>query len=295
MAGATATVSTGLAINGSQFCFLRIQDLSQFSYVDPNGQIMCGSLDHYAVRVSTGPEVYRFKVLMAPHPGELDVLLPLMGWNEDSTDTFTPTDTETTFTSLIRRKSSTNTTHSYTGCKIAKAVMRWQYGASPMTLELDIVATGFSEGSTFSPSAITLQGPYTIYHSALTLRATSTAYGQGVIVWDRHMKPRYNNTVAASVYQSVQRTLHLGVETPYTDDEDDILTTFIGASRNSTIAANVNFTNGTKRLIWDIPGVVWEATPPSILNKENDVRMYQFYKALRTAGNPLATVTQDNT
>lgn len=295
MAGATPTNATGLALNGYQFCFVKIQDLSRFTFVDPNNRLICGGYGHKLERVTPGMQIFRLKVLLEPHPGELDILLPLIGYTEGSTDTFTPKSALDEFTTLIRRKSSTNVTHTYSNCVINKAIFRGQKGLHPVSVELDLFARGFSEGSTFSPSAITADAPYAFTMGALSLGGASRPFDSFAWVHDNHVQERWNNSVTATALQNVERTIHLGVNTPYTDDEDDLLTTFISSGREAGIAASLTYTNGGQSLAFAHTKVLWEGTPPSIGPKPAEVRMFQFYKAYENGANPEVTITQDAT
>jgi hypothetical protein len=295
MAGATSTQVTGLAINGTKICFVKVVPYSRRMFVDPNGEIICGDLDHNLELVSPGIEIHGFKCLLEPHPGELDILVPLIGYAESPTDTFTPTDTLTEFTSLVRNKTTTNVTDSYANCKVNEAIFRGQKGSHPLSLELDIWSLTMTEGSTFSPSTITEQAPYAFTRGALSLRGTATAFSNFVWIHRNHLQRRFNSSVTADVLQNTQRTVHFGCNTPYTDDEDDIKATFNSSGREAGIAGSVTFTNSTKSLALSMPKMLWEGTPSQIGPKDDEVRLNQFYKCYSTGGGAVCTITQDNT
>lgn len=295
MAGATSTQVTGLAINGTKICFVKVVPYSKYYYVDPNDRVICGDLDHNHELVSEGIQIHGFKCLLEPHPGELDVLVPLIGYTESPTDSFAPTDSLTEFTSLIKLKSSTNVTHSYGGCKVNRAIFRGQKGMHPVSLELDIWAKTLTEGSSFSPSTLTEQAPYAFTKGTLSLRSTETAFSRFAWIHDNRLQRRINNATTADVLQNVERVVHFGCNTPYTDDESDILSTFLGASRTTGIAGELNYTNGTKRLIFNMPKMLWEASPVAIGPKPEEVRLEQFYKLYSSGGAAVCTITQDNT
>lgn len=295
MAGATSSQVGGLALNGYQMCFVKVVPYTRMTFVDPNGEIICGDFDHNLELVSPGIQIHGFKCLLEPHPGELDILVPLWGYNESPTDTFTPEDSLDEFTSLIRLKSSTNVTLTYANCKVNKTIVRGQKGGHPMSVEMDIWAKTIAEGSTFSPSTITEQAPYSFTRGALSLRSTATAMSSFVWVHDNHLVRRFNNSVTADVLQNYQRTVHLGCNTPYTDDEDDILSTFLGASREAGIAGSVTFTNGNRSFAMSMSKMLWEGTPPQLGPKPEETRLSQWYKAYSSSGGATCTITQDNT
>lgn len=292
---ATEAIATGVAINGTRVCFVSAQPLIKYEYVDPNDHLMCGVLDDVIETVTPGIEHHGWRILLEPHPAELDLLIPLIGYTESPTDTFTPLDTLTTFTTLVRLKSSTANAISTANCVVDKAIFRGQKGLNPVSLQLDILGRSSSETATFSPSTLTRAAPYPFTSGVLTLDSTARKFDQFVLVHDNHVRKRFNNSVTADTLANVRRTIHLGVNTVYDDDTDDLLTTFIASTRNTGIAANLQFTRNNQELTWDFTKVLWSATPPSIPGKEAEVRMYQFYQAVKSGSDDLCTITQDAT
>lgn len=276
-------------------CFVRVDPLIKYEFVDPNPQLMCGVLDDVIETVTPGIEHHGWRVLLQPHPGELDILIPLIGTTESPTDTFSPLDALPTFTTLVRLKSSTQLAYSTTSCVVDKAVFRAQKGSTPLTLQLDILGRTSSETATFSPSTISRQAPYPFTSSTLTLGGTEHEPDQVVIVHDNHVRKRFNNSVTADVLQNVRRTLHIGANTPYTDTEDGTLTTAISSSRAAGIAVNLQFTRNNQELTWNVTKAIWAATPPGITGKEDEVRMYSFWQAVKSGSTALYTITQDAT
>lgn len=295
MASSTPAVATGLAINGTQMCFVSVKPLVKYTLVDPNQQLMCGVLDDVLEVITPGIEHHGWRVVMMPHPGELDVLVPLWGFTESPTDTFTPTDTLTEFTTLVRLKSSTQNVFNTANCVVDKVVLRGQKGNHPMILQMDILGRSSTESATFSPSTITRDAPFPWTGCALTVGGTAREPDSAIVVYDNHIRKRFNNSTTADVLQNVRRTLHVGANMPYTDTEDDILTTMIGSSRADGLAINFGWTFSNKRHIWDITKAVWEAEPPGIPGKEAEIRSYQYWSAKKSGSTALCTITQDNT
>lgn len=295
MAGSTPAVATGLAINGYRMNFVSVKPLIKYTLVDPNPYLMCGVLADVIEVITPGIQHHGWRVVMTPHPGELDILTPLWGFSESPTDTFTPTETLTSFTTLVRLKSSTANVITTSNCVMDKVVLRGQKGNNPLTLQMDILGLSSAEGSTFSPTTITRDAPFPFTGGALSIASISTAFDAAVIVWDNHIAKRFNNSVTADVLQPTRQTLHVGVNMPYTDDEDGHFTTAIGAARHEGVAVNLGWTFNNKRHIWDITKATWEAEPPGIPGKEAEVRMYAYYKAARSGSTAVCTITQDNT
>lgn len=293
----TAAAATGLAINGFRMQFVSVVPLVKYMLVDPNQYLMTGFLEDVIEVVTPGIEHHGWRVLMTPHPGELDILVPLWGFNEDSTDTFTPIDTLSSFTTLVRLKSSTQNAISTTNCFMDKVVLRGQTGNNPLSVQMDILGRASSETATFSPTSVTRDAPFPFNGgAALSAGGTSRAIDAAVIAFDNHVRERFNNSVTADVLHNVRKTLHIGVNMPYDDATDDLLTTGIASSRHSGIALNLGWSFNNKRHIWDVTKAIWvDAAPPGITGKENDIRSYQFYRCYKSGSSPLVTVTQDNT
>lgn len=296
MAGSTPASATGLAINGFRMCFISAKPLFKYHLVDPNPQLMCGELDDIIEVLTPGIEHHGWRVLLQPHPGELDILIPLIGFSESPTDTWTPTDTLTSFTTLVRLKSSTANAVSTTSCVIDKAVFRGQKGLNPISLQLDILGKTSTETATFNPTSVTHNAPYPFTAGTLTLAGTARAYDSFVLVHDNNIRKRFNNSVTADVLQNVRRTIHLGVSIPYTDDEDDLFTSnIVGTTRAAGFAANLAYSRSNYNLAWDFTKVTWEAEPPPIEGKESEVRSFMWMAARKSGSNVLCTITQDNT
>lgn len=293
MAGSTEFMATGLAIDGKRYCYVRIVPLISYKIVNANPQIMCGTLDHLAERVLPGIQLHGWRILMMPHPGELNNLLPLIGTSETN-DVFSPVDTLTTFTVLVRLQSSTINVWTTSDCVVDKAVFRAQMGANPLALQLDLIGkTSTPDGSTFSPTSITVDSPYewTATNGAVSIGGSARACRSMAFAWNNHVMARFNNSVTADALANTMRTIHFAFDTPFTDDENDLLTTATGSSRTDGIAGSVTFTHGSQSFKADVPKMVWDgAKPPAILSKSQDIRLNQFYLAVKGT-DPVASFT----
>ena len=291
MAGSTEFMATGVAINGQAYCYVRVIPLISYQIQDFSPQIMCGTLDHLSSRVAAGIQLHGWRVLMMPNPGELDLLLPLIGTSETA-NVFTPVDTLTDFTVAVRLKSSTAYVWSTASCKVDKALFRAQLGANPLMLQLDMIGKSSSVGTTWSPTSTISGAPYewTTTTGAVSLDGTVRACRSMVFLYDNHLVRRFNNSVTADAVQNIMRTTHFGFDTPFTDDESGLLDTAIGSSRTTGIAGSVTFTKSTKSFQISVPLMVWEAKPPSILSKSQDIRLDQYYLGIK-GSNPVVSFT----
>lgn len=296
MAGSTPAVATGLAINGLRMQFVSCLPLIKYTLVDPNPYLMCGVLADVIEVITPGIEHHGWRVVMMPHPGEMDILTPLWGFTESPTDTFTPTETLTSFTTLVRLKSSTVNVITTSNCVMDKVVLRGQKGNNPITCQMDIIGRSSAEGSTFNPTSVTRDAPFPFTAGALSEAGGVIEFDACVLLLNNHIRKRFNNSVTADVLQNVRQTLHVGINTPYTDTEDANITTGISSSRHAGVALNLGWTFNSKRHIWDITKAVWpDATFPGIPGKESEVRSYRYYQAAKSGSSAAWTVTQDNT
>lgn len=296
MAGSTEHVVTGLSINGNAYCYVRVQPLIKYSILNFSPQINCGTLDQLISRVEPGVQLHGWRILMMPHPGELDLLLPLIGTSETN-DVFSPIDTLTEFDVAVRLKSSTLNVWTTEDCKVDKALFRAQMGVHPLQLQLDVIGkTSVPDGGTWAPGSITVDSPYewTSTNGAVSIGGTVRACRSMAFLYDNHLRTRFNNSVTADAIQNIMRTVHFGFDTPYTDDEDDLLTSATGASRTAGIAGSVTFTHGNQSFAISVPKMVWEAKPPSLLGKEQDLRLDQYYLGVKDSG-AVCTFTNDPT
>lgn len=302
MAGTAQTQSivTQLALNGKEFCFVSVQNQSVWHLVDGSDRTMCGVLDHISAHVVPGITVMRCSVLLEPTPEELDVLFPLLGFTESPTDTFTITDTIPAFT-MIQDLSAK--VHTYSGCKVDKWFLRGQKGLTPVTLELQILGLSMSEGAagSFSADAISATGPYAFSMGTLTLRSETRAFDRFVLMGDHHMNVQHNNSVNATSIAATQRTLALGVSTPYTfsatasEDETALFTDAIAAARAAGTAGILAFANGNgQSTSLALANCKIEPTPPSIPNKA-EVRLDQYYKLYKSGSTAAVIATHDAT
>lgn len=291
MAGSTEFMATGLSIDGFSYCYVRIVPLISYQVQDFNPQIMCGTLDHLSQRVAPGIQIHGWRILMMPHPAEIDKLLPLIGTSETA-NVFTPIDTLTEFSVAVRLKSSTAYVWTTALCKVDKALFRAQLGANPLMLQLDVIGKTSSVGSAFSPSSITTDAPYewTSSTGAVSIGGSVRACRSMIFLYDNHLMRRFNNTVTADAVANIMRTIHFGFDTPFTDSESGILDTNIGASRTAGIAGSVTFTHAAQSFQIAVPLMVTDAKPPSILSKAQDIRLDQYYLGIKGT-NPVVSFT----
>lgn len=295
MAGQSQGAFARLAIGG-QFIqtAVRFIDRSTYGLVDPGPEVFAGILDSPKEIVSAGIQTFAFQILLYPTVAQLDTILPLIGFAESPTDTFTLTDdfSSLTFTTVVDKVAKV---HTYSNCIIDKAIFRGQKGLKPVSLELHVLARSMAEGSSFSVSTPTLTAPYAFNVGTITNAGNTEVFDRFVLAIDNHAVVQHNNSETPTSIQPSWRQITLGCSMPYTSDEIDILTTHIGSSRSDGVAGTVAFSRGNFSTTFTLANIKWQATPPSVLGKGEEIRLQQFYTCYKSGSTAPLIITHDAT
>lgn len=280
-----------LAINGQAMEFLRIRELTVRELVDNGDMAIRGRLDHSKERVTLGRLHIGFEVTMNPSPAELDVILPLAGFSESPTDTFTIGDSYTTFSSIIDRVTKV---HTYTNCKIGRMVFFGQRGSQPIGLTMQILGTGFSEGNagSFSATAIDTDIAYAFHEGTLTARSASTAFDRFQLLLDNGLEVQWNNSSTPTELCATNRRVELSVSTPYTSSESTLFTTPLSASAGA--AGTLAWSRSGQSTSFAFANLKEIARPPSIPGKRQ-IRLPITFRAYRSGSTQSVIVTHDAT
>lgn len=274
---------------------VKFMDHSRYTLVDPGPETFNGILDNPKELVSSGIQFFGFQVLLYPMVTELDVLLPLIGMTESPTDTFTLTDdfSSLTFSTVVDKVAKV---HTYTSCKVDKAIFRGQKGGKPVSLELHILALAMTEGSSFgSPTVPTKYAPYAFNTGTMNLLGTAYQFDRFALGIDNHCAVQHNNSEAPQSIQPTWRSINLGCSTPYTSTETSLLTTAIGSSRSDGGTGNVTMTYANFSTVFSFANMKWEATPPSVLGKGSEIRLDQMWTIYKSSTTAPLIVTHDAT
>lgn len=280
-----------LAINGQAMEFLRIRDLTVRELVDNGDLAIRGILDHAKERVTLGRLHIGFEVTMNPSPAELDVLLPLMGFTESPTDTFTIGDSLTSHTCIIDRVTKV---HTYTGCRIGKSVFFGQRGSQPIGLTMQILGTGFSEGAagSFSATALDTDIVYAFHEGTLTARSSSRNFDRFSLSINPGLEVQWNNSATPTEICPTNRVIMLSVSTPYTSSESDLFTTPLSASAGA--AGTLAWSRAGQSTSFAFANLKEIARPPSIPGKRQ-IRLPVQFKCFRSGSTAALVATHDAT
>jgi hypothetical protein len=291
MAGCAQGFSAALAINGQTVEFNRIRELTVRELVD-NGQLAIrGRLDHPKERVSLGRLIIGFEFTCNPSPAEMDVYLPLMGFTQSPTDTFTIGDSYTAFTSIIDRVTKV---HTYTNCVMGRTVFHGQRGAQPIGMTQQVLARGFTEGvaGSFSATALDLDICYGFQEGTVTLQAATRDFDRFQLILDPHMEVQWNNSTTPTAICPTDREITLDLSTPYTSDESDLFTTPLSSVAGA--AVTLAWSRGGQSTSFAFPNGKFIARPPSIPGKRQ-IRLPLHMRMYRSSTSAACVVTHDAT
>lgn len=280
-----------LAIGGQAMEFLSIRKGTRTELVDNGDLAIRGTFTHAKERVTLGLVWVEHVITMQPSPSELDVLLPLMGFAESPTDTFTEEDDLDTFTMLIDRVAKV---HTYENSIIDKWVFRGQKGRLPISLELTILSPTESEGNagTFSATAIDTSFAYAFTEGVLTVQGGAEAFDRFALACDHKAKVEHNNSRTATCIAPTDREISLACSTPYTSSETALYTTPFGDA--SGAGGTLVFTRSTRSTTFTFANLKSIATVPEIPGKE-EIRLPLFYRAYSSGSTKALVITHDNT
>lgn len=294
MAGSNEAVATKLQLNGKEYCWVSIDPRVRFSFVDPQGELNCGTLAALKELVTQGPHYVRLHVVLEPSPAQWDTLLPLIGYTEGASDTFTPNHAPPAFAAQVDYGGVD--VANFTSGKVDVAIARGQQGLHPVALELQIAFTDVNFDSAWSATAITEDAPYEFTSGTLEVYDAARPFNAFVWVHNNHLRLRYNNSVTPDAIQSVMTTINVGVNTPFTADEVILIQRAIDETlRLEGVNVEIVFTHATRSLSFIHPVCLFEGQLPKVLRKDLEVRLYEFFKAYSESGNPEVSIVNDIT
>lgn len=299
MSGQSQSALSHLSINGTAVEFLEFDGGQTIEIVDNSDQANRGILDHVKERVTQGQKLIRFKIRMNPSPTELDTIIPLIGFAESPTDTFTLTDD---FSSLLFDvvADRVGKVHTYADCMIDKAIFHGQKGRRPIGLDLEIVGTteeAEANAGTFSGS-IDTDHNYAFTEGVLTLESAARAFDRFALGIENNVFASFNNSQTAESVCPTDRNIWLAAYSPYNTDELDIYTK---AAHSGAIATDIDgaagslaFTRSTKSTTFSFANLKLLAKSPSIPPR-SEIRLPQYYKAYKSGSTAALIITHDNT
>jgi len=293
--GLTVGAVCALDIGGVNMQFTSVKQNSVYQFTDTGLESISGFLDSIEERVAEGLVVIDYSILLEPSILDLDTIFPLLGMAETPTDTFTMSDTLPSFTVIM--KIGTNY-HTFATNYVNDAIFRHARGSHPQRLELRIFGTSETIAGSDPGIATLVDGVgYPFPDVAVTLAGNAHQVDRLAMAFKNNLVREWNNSTTATGICPSSREVYIGTSTPYyTTNEKALYTAVAGASPSVTgAAAAVTYTRGTRSTAFAYENAKLLATPPSILAKNKEVRLDQFYRCYRTVANPVCVVTHDAT
>lgn len=171
-----------------------------------------------------GQEDVTGTIVLQPSPADLDLWLPRILGDPESTDTFALAETLPAFAVMFDRVAKVFT---YTDCKVNKATFRASQGGV-LELELDLIGKSFSIGNAGTAPSVSLgtdpeDQPYVLSDAAFTLAGSARETSSFELVIDNLLNARFTNSNNATSITPQGRMVTLKTKHPYTSDETDLL------------------------------------------------------------------------
>jgi len=258
--------------------------------IDDGAQSIRGSRSHIEERVSRGLVHIRGSIIQNIVPDELNRILPRILGSSELTDVFNDAETVPAFQVMVDRVAKV---HTYTGCKIDKAIFSGTSG-KPVKLEMKIIGQTEAESAAGGYPALTysVQQPYVFSEGVLVLGGVTHIFNSFVTVIDNHLEPEFNNSRTATDIVAADRTVALAISTPYTSTEASLYNTPVGS--DAGISATLTFTKGNQSLLFTYGNIKSLARTPPVSGKKQ-IRLPQQYKAYKTGSTDELVVTHDET
>lgn len=295
MAGQSQGAVSQLAINGQHMEFLTFRGGARHELVDDGANAIRGTYQHSKQRTKRGMVQTRMVITMQPSPAELDILIPLMGFTESPTDTFTHHNNALTkFPVIVDRVAKV---HTYANCAIDKAIFRGQKGRKPIQLELHIVGRGSSAAAagSFSATALDTDIAFAFFEASMTLLATSRAFDRFALQIDNKVNPEHNNSRVATSNERTDSEIILVTNTPYTSDEIDLYDTPDAFTAGQ--GGSLSFVSGGQQTVFEFGHLEPVDIEPAPILGKVEIRQPLAMKAFRDDVTPAAdlAITHDAT
>ena len=207
MIGATSTVDLPLE-------FLSESVALSENFIDTAG--IRGTRSHTAERVRRGTRQVGGSITMTPNAVELDSLLPWILGTAESTDSFVLGE------SLLARYVSVDRETKvflYDNCYVSSATFSASEG-SPLQCTVNLMGIDETVNNSGTQPSFTLNvatGPFMMSDCVLTVGGTGYSFGSFELTIDNGLEAKFFNSVTASRFNPVDRTVTWSVSFPYGD------------------------------------------------------------------------------
>lgn len=285
-----------IAFNGVQMCFEKVDPKSVWENTDATEENICGTLEREQADVLPGIQRHRHHITMYPTRAELATLLPLAGLAESPAGTFTASDTLPSFDLQIDRVAEA---HLYDDSYVDVFILSGQRGRKPLKVQMQIVSKE-EEDTSFSASPATAQAPIAFIDGNITsggfnFMSADRLFDRFALVLNHKVASRFNNNETADYIVPTDHDYSLGISIPYTATHKDIYDAFTSATRHEGAAGTLQFSRGGLDTLITMGNLKWQANPPAIPGKPEDIRQDIYLQIFKDGSTPSIVITNDAT
>jgi hypothetical protein len=238
-----------LIFDGRFMPFVSFQDESVREIVNLDDQAIRGDFQQFSERVDIGPKRVGFTVVLEPTPVEFDTILPRCGFTYTGTN-FALSNTVGSFTVKLDRITKV---HTYTLCKVKRALIQGAKGSTPVRVTLEVIGVDITEGNAGSIGSGTSYDvtypPYAFTRGVTTLDSTERAVSQFNLMVDTGAVAQFNNSVTATTICATEIQAYFACNVPYVDTNSGLLTTPWSATAANAITGSLVFTAAAAKVL----------------------------------------------
>lgn len=275
-----------LVMNGVRYQFDQIEQKTVRLIANNNPASITGDFDSHKDNQVNSIEIVGFVVTMQPSIAEWATLIPLIFAN--GSGPYTTGSTSKEFTSGIDYN---DVIHKYTNCKINKAQIAGQKGASLLRLSLEIFAVNEVKDNAFTIPSNVFGAGYAFTEGVLTLRGATRYFDQFMLSVDKMLYRDFNNSVNATCIESSGNEVKFITSNNYVSGTPDNTELYFAEKDGDGQAGILKFARSTNSMQFDFPYLKGISRPPSIVGKHKPIKMQNVYEVMRDNTTPAVKVT----
>jgi hypothetical protein len=215
-----------IKINGKTTCFAIFQNKSVKEVVSNVDNAICGDIDHPIWRRAEGREILACTLTFDFTASQIVHLLPLFGVTDGGSSSYS-LGADDTLPPFAMQIDLVGSIHDWANCYVAKYTFRGSRGSAPMQLELDIVGTTETEGSTFVVDPLAANDIFSFTDvSSCTIDAIARQVNSILIQVDNKLILEWNNSTNLTDAVIGARETVIATSVPYTSTWDDLYWNF---------------------------------------------------------------------
>jgi hypothetical protein len=256
-----------------------------------------GTRSQYQTQLSKEPFTPMGMLGMQPGPLDLDLLLPRILGEAESTDVFALAETLPIFDMLIHRD---NGVFHYKNNRVNQALFQGRSDAGEdegnivslgmHIIGMDEVDTTAWPGSIPAVPVSARNAPYIFSQGVLTIGGTEYPIDEFKLSINNQLQVRHRNSLKPTCVFSAGREINLELRSPFTEAAYDMMWSLYSTSASATLV----FTNGNMDTTFTFPALRSMIDTPSVRGK-GEIPLSIKLQAFRTASDLELQITNDST